>query len=71
MSVVCAHRFYVASFGSCFNQQGVLHAAGLGGPWYGSDDVIDSVRAGTSVLVFCARACRLEGACASWVLGLG
>lgn len=24
--------------------QGVLHAAGLGGPWYGSESVIDSVR---------------------------
>lgn len=23
--------------------QGVYHAAGLGGPWYGSDNIIDSV----------------------------
>ena len=27
-----------------FRFQGVYHAAGLGGPWYGSDNVIDSVR---------------------------
>lgn len=27
-----------------FCVQGVYHAAGLGGPWYGSDNVIDSVR---------------------------
>lgn len=27
-----------------FHSQGVYHAAGLGGPWYGSDNVIDSVR---------------------------
>lgn len=34
--------------------QGVLHASGLGGPWYGSDSVIDSVRPAGKIAPCCA-----------------
>lgn len=57
-------RFFFVFF------QGVLHAAGLGGPWYGSDDVVDSVRAvGYMHAHLVSRTCPLKRASASLVFG--